>query len=100
MTLCRNPLKWEYFRDLSWVLYLVYVNVFLTLFHTLSCKPRLFADNTCLVITGPATFDLEKQCKLELQKLCSCYYANKLQVNPTKSVLLVSSPKQITLNLI
>ena len=39
------------------LLYLIYVNY---ISNALSFKPRLFADDTCLVITGPSISDLEK----------------------------------------
>ena len=46
--------------------FLIYVN---DLHNATSCKPRLFADDTCLVISNPSTTDLELNCKSELNQL-------------------------------
>ena len=66
--------------------YLIYVS---DIFNALPCKPCLFADDTCLAIISSSLSDLENQCNSELQHLYSWCSANKLQINPTKSVLVV-----------
>ena len=45
------------------LLFLIYVN---DLHNTTSCKLRLFADDTCLVISNPSTIDLELKRNFEL----------------------------------
>ena len=49
------------------LLFLIYVN---DLFNATLTKPRLFADDTCFVISNSSQLNLELQCNLELQNLC------------------------------
>ena len=83
------------------LLFLICVN---DLHNAISCKPRLFADDTCLVISNPSTIDLELNCNSELNKLRNGCDANRLQINPDKSTYLHISHKlgdqALTLNLV
>ena len=67
------------------LLFLIYVH---DLFNATLTKPRLFADDTCFVISNSSPLNLELQCNLELQNLCNWCNANKLQINPEKSCIL------------
>ena len=64
--------------------FLVYIN---DLPNATSIKPRLFADDTCLVLSHSSTH-LEKDCNQEMQNLNIWCNANKLQINPQKSSVL------------
>ena len=69
---------------LGTLLFLIYVN---ELFNATLTKPRLFADDTCFVISNSSPLYLELQCNLDLQNLCNWCNANKLQINPEKSCI-------------
>ena len=81
--------------------FLIYVN---DLHNATSCKPPLFADDTCLVISNPSTTDLELNCNSELNQSCNWCDANRSQINPDKSTYLPISHKVrdqiLTLNLV
>ena len=47
------------------LLFLIYINDL----HNAVTKPRLFADDTCLVLSNPSLTALETNCNLELKKL-------------------------------
>ena len=64
------------------LLFLIYVN---DLPNATSCQPRLFADDTCLVLKNPTLNELETNCNLELLNLHRWCNANELQINPEKS---------------
>ena len=54
-------------------------------------KPRLFADDTCLILNNPSASALEtwsSACNLELHNLHKWCNANKLQINSQKSAVL------------
>ena len=72
------------------LLYLVYVN---DLCNAITCKPRLFADDTCLILRNSSLSDLELNCNTELQNLNKWCIANKLQINPQKSDAIIIPPK-------
>ena len=72
------------------LLFLIYVN---DLHYATSCKPRLFADYTCLVVSNTSTIHLELNCNSELNKLRNWCDANRLQINPDKSTYLHISHK-------
>ena len=67
------------------LLFLVYIN---DLHNATSSKPRLFADDTCFVLSNSSPSLLETDCNLEIQNLKIWCNANKLQINPQKSVVL------------
>ena len=67
------------------LLFLVYIN---DLPNATSTKPRLFADDTCLVLSHSSPTLLEKDCNQEMQNLNIWCNANKLQINPQKSSVL------------
>ena len=70
--------------------YIVYVNDNYT---ALSCKPRLFADDTCFFSCSPTLSDLEQECNAELLNLRIWCDANRLQINPDKSAAIIIPPK-------
>ena len=72
------------------LLYLIYVN---DITNATSCNPRLFADDTCLVLNNSSLSILELNCNIELKNLKNWCDANKLQINPQKSAVIVIPPK-------
>ena len=77
------------------LLFLIYIN---DLPNAIISKPRLFADDTCLILNNPSASALETACNLELHNLYEWCNANKLQINPQKSAVLtipskLNSPK-------
>ena len=69
------------------LLFLVYIN---DLPNATSSKPRLFADDTCLVLSNSSPSLLETDCNLEMQNLKIWCNANKLQIDSQKfSVLAI-----------
>ena len=58
--------------------------------------PRLFADDTCLILQQSSLSALEKACSDELIQLKDWCDANKIQINPNKSCILHLPPKQNT----
>ena len=67
------------------LLFLVYIN---NLPNATSSKPRLFADDTCFVLSNSFPSLLERDCNLEMQNLIIWCYANKLQINTQESFVL------------
>ena len=72
------------------LLYLIYVN---DLCNAITCKPRLFADDTCLILRNLSPSDLELNCNTELQNLNKWCIANKLLINPQKLAAIIIPPK-------
>ena len=72
------------------LLFLIYIN---DLPNAISCQPRLFADDTCLIAKNSALNELEIKCNSELRNLNQWCCANKLQINPEKSKAIIVSPK-------
>ena len=77
------------------LLFLIYIN---DLPNAIISKPRLFADDTCLILNNLHASALETACKLELHNLYKWCNAYKLQINPQKSAVLsipskLNSPK-------
>ena len=68
------------------LLFLVYVN---DLPNSTTTSPRLFAHDTCLVISSTSIPSLTQIFNNDLYNLKSLCYANYLQVNPRKSVSLI-----------
>ena len=82
---------------LGLLLFLIYIN---NLPNTITSKPRLFADDTCLILNNPSASALETAGNLELHDLYKWYNANKLQINPQKSAVLTIPSKLNSPNLI
>ena len=72
------------------LLFLIYVN---DLPNATSCQPRLFADDTYLVLKNSTLNELETNCNLELQNLHRWCNANELQINPEKFKAVILLPK-------
>ena len=76
--------------NLGPLLFLIYIN---DIPNTLFSKPRLFADDTCLVIQAPNPSLLENSVNRELVNVYEWTKANKITVNPKKTSVLVIPPK-------
>ena len=74
------------------LLFLIYVN---DLQNAVDCTPRLFADDTCFIFQASNPLILQGIINKELKNLNIWCCANKLTVNPSKSNVLVISPKLI-----
>ena len=72
------------------LLFLLYVNDLPNLTQTI---PRLFLDNTCLTVHHLNLSNLQSELNLELIRLSEWCKFNKLTINPSKSQLLVISPR-------
>ena len=72
------------------LLFLIYVN---DIPNSVSCNPRLFADDTCLLVSSPSLTILENECNKEMNKLLIWFRANELQINPEKSAIIVIPSK-------
>ena len=55
--------------------------------------PRLFADETCLILTSNTIPHLETKMNLDLQKVSQWCMANRINLNPTTSNYLIITPK-------
>ena len=58
-----------------------------------SCNPRLFAVDTCLLVSSPSLTVLKNECNKEINKLQVWFSANELQINPEKSAIIVIPSK-------
>ena len=67
---------------------------------TIISKPRLFADDTCLILNNPSASALETACNLKLHNFYKWCNANKLLINPQKSAVLTIPSKLNSPNLI
>ena len=56
-------------------------------------KPRLFADDTCLILNNTSASAFETACNVELHNRCKWCNANKLQIYPPKSAVLTIPSK-------
>ena len=72
------------------LLFLIYNNDMPTAIET---PPRLFADDTCLIINHEKVSTLQDKMNMELNKLHNWCNANKLTINPSKSTAILISPK-------
>ena len=72
------------------LLFILYIN---DLKNALMSKPRLFADDTCLLIKNNNLKELQEQGNQELNMLQSWMAANKLTINPHKSQIIAINPK-------
>ena len=70
----------------------LYIN---DLHNSLESKPRLFADDTCLLVKGSNFEQLEINLNAQLHNLHLWCNVNKLFVNPAKTNILIIPPKQI-----
>ena len=73
------------------LLFLVYVN---DLSKSTKTSSRLFADDTCLVLSSPSIPSLTQTCNKKLRNLKSWCDANYLLVYPSKSVSLIIPSQQ------
>ena len=68
------------------LLFILYIN---DLPSSVNCTPRLFADDTCLVFSAPNPSKLHFDMKKDLNDISEWFTANKLTINPSKSIVLV-----------
>jgi len=52
-------------------------------------RPRLFTDETCLIVSSTSLSTLEQECNIELKNLQTWCNANKLEINPKNSAFLL-----------
>ena len=69
------------------LLFLIYKN---DIPNSVSCN---FADDTCLLVSRSSLTVLENECNKQINKLQSWFSANKLQINPEKSAIIVIPSK-------
>ena len=74
---------------LGTLLFLLYYN---DIPNSVKCTPRLFADNTFLLMRAPFINILENQLKDELNNICNWISANNLTLNSKKLQILIISP--------
>ena len=72
------------------LLCLIYVN---DLCNAIKCNPRLFADDTCFFLSNSSLLNRELNCNTVLQNLNNWCVANKLQINPQKSAVIIVPPR-------
>ena len=72
------------------ILFLLYIN---DLYNSTNCLPRLFADDTCLVLHSLDPNNLERTMNNELRNVSEWCHANKLSLNPSKSNFLLIPPR-------
>ena len=72
------------------LLFLIYVN---DLSNSTSCNLCFFAEDTCLVVSNFFFSSLQLRCNVELENLKNWCNANKLQINPKKSISIYVPPK-------
>ena len=76
-------------------MYVIYVN---DISNTLNCIPRLYADDTCLVIHEHKTNILEKEISANIHNLKVWLDANELILNLSKSACLIIPPTKSNKN--
>ena len=76
--------------NLGPLLFLIYIN---DIPNALFSNPRLFADDTCLVIQASNLLLLENSVNRELVNVYEWTKANKITVNPKKTSVLIIPPK-------
>ena len=65
------------------LLFLIYIN---DVPNAINSTPRLFADDTCLILRQSSLSSLKKACSDELVQLKDWCDANKIQINPNKYI--------------
>ena len=75
----------------------IYIN---DISNSVKCTPRLFADDTCLLMRAPSINILENQLKDELNNICNWISANNSTVNSKKLQLLIISPNLKSSNVV
>ena len=77
-------------RVVLYAKYMIYVNNFP---NAVQSVPRLFADDTCLLLShsNPKTF--QEKLNQEVSLLCNWCYSNKLTINTEKCHVIIISPK-------
>ena len=68
------------------LLFLININ---NLPNAISSKPRLSANDTCIILSDSSLPNLETKCNTELNQLKNWCNTNKLQINPKKSNVLL-----------
>ena len=63
--------------------------------NSVSCNPRLFAVDTCLLGSSPSLTVLENDCNKKINKLQIWFSANEFQINPEKFAIIVIPSKLI-----
>ena len=79
------------FVDWPLVFFLVYIS---DLNFALKSQPRLFADDTCLIVKDLNPEQLQIKINSELQNLHQWCCVNKLLFNPSKTNIIIIPPKQ------
>ena len=79
--------------NLGPLLFLIYIN---DLRSAINSVPRIFADDTCLLIHSPSTSTIAKNINSELLHVHNCTVANKVTVNLEESLALIIPPKIAT----
>ena len=74
---------------LSLLLFLIYIN---DLQNTMISTPRLFADDTAVLIQANTLTELENKINRELENVVVWTRKNNLTINPTKSQAMILSP--------
>ena len=78
--------------SLSPMFFLISIN---DLHNSVESEPRLFADDTCLLVKGSNSEQLETNLNAELHHLHLWFSVNKLSVNPAKTNIVIIPPKPI-----
>jgi len=75
---------------LSPLFFIIYVN---DLSNATTSNLRLYADDTCQILSNTSPSDVEAVCNSELKNLHNWCNANMLQINPQKQNILISPYK-------
>ena len=78
--------------SLGSLFFLVYIN---NLNFALKSQPKLFADDSCLIVKGLNPEQLQIKINLELQNLHQWCCISKLSVNPSKTNIIIIPPEQM-----
>ena len=79
------------------LLFLLYIN---DISNSVNCTPRLFADDTCLLVGAPSINIIENQLKDELNNICNWISANNLTLNSKKLQIRNISPNLKSSNVV
>ena len=83
-------IKNQYWVQLGLFFFFSYIN---NLLNALSNKPRLYADDTCLIVTSSLIDNLQLLYNNELKRAKTWMDLNKLTLNETKSNVICINPK-------